>query len=214
MTTAIIFDLDDTLFQEQDFVESSYREIARRLADVHRIDPEEPLKIMTESENAFDSLAQWLETKGFPEDIVWMLNVYRTHFPTITLAPDVAEALLRLRRAGCQMRIMTEGRELTQSNKIKALGLDRLMTLPPLIFTPRERGGEGKNFEVAAAGINAERFVSVGDNPLKDFSQPLSLGWLTVAIADSGRNIHPQDFSTICPHHIISSVADLPAIIL
>ena len=37
------------------------------------------------------------------------------------------------------------------------------------------------------------RYVYVGDNPRKDFLAPNSLGWFTVGIRSSGRNIHPQE---------------------
>lgn len=214
MTTAIIFDLDDTLFTERDFVDSSYREIVRRLAAAYGTDYHEALRVMTGAPDAFDALRLWLKSRGLTENIAWMVEVYRTHMPDISLPESTIDALVKLRGEGCLMRVMTEGRELTQTNKITALGLDSLMTHPPLIFEPRERGGAGKNFEIAAADMHADRYVSVGDNPAKDFARPLELGWLTVAVADRGRNIHPQDFSKIRPHHIVADISELPGILL
>lgn len=211
--TAIIFDLDDTLFAERDFLHSAYREIARRLAGSHGLDYDTLVNLMLTADNAFDSLRDYLADRGLPESIDWMLDVYRTHIPDITLDDAVKDSLLRLRAGGCRMRILTEGRPLTQGNKIEALGLNRIMTHPAVIALPKQHGGPGKSFAAAMDGICASRWVSIGDNPTKDFAEPLRMGWLTVAVADHGFNIHPQDFSTVRPDLIIDSVAELPAII-
>ena len=37
--------------------------------------------------------------------------------------------------------------------------------------------------------------VYIADNPKKDFITPNALGWLTIQVNDSGRNIHPQDIT-------------------
>lgn len=211
--TAIIFDLDDTLFAERDFLHSGYREIARRLAGCHGLDYDTLVSLMLAADNAFDTLRGYLADRGLPEGIDWMLDVYRTHIPDITLDAAVRDSLLTLRARGCRMRILTEGRRLTQGNKIEALGLNSIMTHPPVIAAPRLHGGPGKSFAAAMDGISASRWVSVGDNPAKDFAEPLRMGWLTVAVADHGFNIHTQDFSTVRPHMIIDSVAELPAVI-
>lgn len=208
--TVIVFDLDDTLFQETDYVASAYRAIARLLAAQHGFDSGRLLKVMTEADNAFDAL--YTEIRGV-RNVKWMLDIYRTHFPDITLATDTETALTALRSKGYVMGILTEGRPTTQLNKIKALGLNRFMTLQPGISEPRERGGSGKDFALYTQGLDAKRFVSVGDNPAKDFAQPRSLGWTTIALRDHGRNIHPQDFGICRPDHVIDSLAELPALL-
>lgn len=211
--TAIVFDLDDTLFEECEFLHSGYREIARRLSGAHGLDVGELNGLMLGADNAFDALARRLNALGLPEDVKWMLDVYRTHMPDIKLDDEVRRALEALRRRGCMMRVLTEGRTVTQGNKIRVLGLDELMTHSAIIAPPRERSGSGKSFAQAAADMPAARYVSVGDNPAKDFSEPRSMGWLTVAVADRGRNIHPQDFTLCRPDVVIDSVARLPELL-
>ena len=40
----------------------------------------------------------------------------------------------------------------------------------------------------------ANRYVYVGDNPVKDFVAPNELGWMTVGLKAGVRNIHTQVF--------------------
>lgn len=212
LSTFIIFDLDDTLFAERDYLLSAYREISRRLEREIGFDAARAYEIMTTTNaNAFDALTSAI---GGARDDIWMVDIYRTHIPDIVLAPGVADALATLRCLGYQMGILTEGRSLTQSNKIEALGLRRFMTAGPMIATPRCRGGEGKSFAAYAASNKADRYISVGDNPAKDFAEPNTLGWPTIAIRDRGFNIHPQNFDAVAPgsrpRHIIDSVDQLP----
>lgn len=224
----IIFDLDDTLYPEADFVSSARREIARQLSSRHSIPAKMLLDTMehpAEGENAFDTLRRFLVAvcpPGEAEDIPWMVDVYRRHDPDIRLEPDVRAALEELLADGkTSTGIITRGRLHTQTNKIKALGLERYMTLPVAICAVANAGGhiettKDRWFRLYDT-FEADVKISVGDNPDFDFAEPNRLGWITVAVADSGRNIHPQDFGTcpeVCrPAHVIGSVAELPSLL-
>lgn len=68
----VIFDLDDTLYAEMEFVRSAYREIARK----HGRELLGPMLDAPSPREAFDST-------GLP--IGELLPIYRNHFPDIRL---------------------------------------------------------------------------------------------------------------------------------
>ncbi|MCD8181749.1 MAG: HAD family hydrolase [Bacteroides sp.] len=56
------------------------------------------------------------------------LYKYRMHFPIISLSEGVENSLKKMRQAGFILGIVTDGRNITQSNKIKALGLEQYIS--------------------------------------------------------------------------------------
>ncbi len=179
----VVFDLDDTLFQEMDFVRSAYRAIAR-------IFGKEYLPGMLHSgspREAFDST-------GLPIDV--LLEIYRNHVPDVRLPWMSLYLLASLKNAGHTLGLITDGREVTQRNKIAALGLDRYIA-KDMIFISGVYG-EGKITGKAMREIMernpGERYMYVGDNPEKDFVRANEYGWTTVGLIDSGNNVQHYNF--------------------
>lgn len=195
--TGFIFDLDDTLFDEADFLISSFTAIASELARLYPgiVDPDRVRDILTGAHgNPFDVLRAWLPDE-VTQDQIWMRDIYRTHIPSISLLPGARQVLDTLKGYGAPVGIITDGRTVTQTNKIKALGLDSI--IPPAHILISEATGADKStpvpFELMEHVIpGMDRYVYFGDNPAKDIIAPRSRGWLTVQVIDRGRNIHPQ----------------------
>ncbi|MCH5327165.1 MAG: HAD family hydrolase [Duncaniella sp.] len=194
----IAFDLDDTLFFEIDFVRSAYQTIAKRYGG-HLLAG--MLSALTPAD-AFDST-------GIP--IEELLSIYRTHFPDIRLPWQSLYTLSVLRRQGHKLALITDGRELTQRNKIEALGLGRFFE-PSNVFISESFGHlktDGEAFRALMSSYPGEIYMYIGDNPAKDIAAPRSLGWTTVCIRDSGQNVHRQDFTLLSPDYILPSVLNL-----
>ena len=64
----IIFDLDDTLYKEVDFVMSAYHHIDRLLVAEHDTKPGKAFRILRDGfkagVNPFDTLSAWLDKEG------------------------------------------------------------------------------------------------------------------------------------------------------
>ena len=185
----VIFDLDDTLYPEMEFVRSAYRAVARRYGS-HLLGP--MLAALTPRE-AFDST-------GLP--IGEVLELYRGHEPDIRLPWQSLYVLHGLACSGHVLGLVTDGRSLTQRHKIEALGLARFMRLD-LMLISEEIGAEklsGEAFRIIMerTGGNGP-YVYVGDNPEKDFVAPNRLGWLTVGYkrGGNGENISPYDADSV-----------------
>ncbi|WP_289299852.1 HAD family hydrolase [Duncaniella muris] len=185
----IVFDLDDTLYPEMEFVRSAYRTIARRYgrgllpAMLAAADPRE----------AFDST-------GLPVSDV--IGLYRNHNPDIRLPWMSLYVLSCLARTGHTLGLVTDGRSVTQRHKIEALGLARFIS-PDLIMISEEVGEEKVSGRAFRSIMNRTEgrgaYVYVGDNPAKDFIAPNRLGWTTVGFrrGGNGENItqaDPADF--------------------
>lgn len=199
-----IFDLDDTLYKEIDFLYSAYREIARRVEPEFSLKGIYPfmLKAYKEKMNVFSLLIQ---TYGLPLETTDLLTVYRSHWPDIRLEPETPEILEVLKR-DFTLGMITDGRSLTQRNKFQALGLERFIKNDDLIISEEfgsEKPSEG-NFLFFRNKYTDADFVYVGDNLQKDFITPKKLGWETVCLLDDGRNIRQQDFS--CPEEYLPDV--------
>lgn len=199
----VCFDLDDTLYKEIDFLKSGYRKVAELVEKRYGIDAwtayDQMMVWYLRRENAFAKLN---EKYGINNPIEDYLNVYRYHHPSLTLPQDVKGVLTTLKEAGCELGVITDGREITQKQKIEALGLSEWIC-PDLVminedkkyFKPNHWSFDRMMLQCYEKYPNSElAFYYVGDNPAKDFLAPNELGWTTVCLLDDGRNIHKQDF--------------------
>lgn len=216
----IVFDLDDTLFKERDFVDSAFRNISTYLSDKYGIESSIIYNAMKfNGGNPFDSLLETLSAAGLniEEDIAWLVDRYRTHFPDISLNEETAAVLETIIKHGDSIAIITDGRINTQSNKIEALGLNRFLN--PVNISISEAIGADKNsafpFErIMSLNPDADSFTYVADNITKDFLWPNRLGWSTVMLLDpKGVNIHHQPTGELphdyLPHHRITTISEL-----
>ena len=122
----IVFDLDDTLLDELDYVRSGLRHTANVLAEKFRWDPEDTERQLIESlavsrSNIFDRV---LAQKGVLSDelIQFCVETYRTHWPSIRLSNKI-KRLLKSAAMDYSLYIVTDGHAGVQNTKLEALGL-------------------------------------------------------------------------------------------
>lgn len=187
---AVIFDLDDTLYPEQSFVFSGYRAVAEAFRTQFG-DPDETVAELTrifhsqDRRLAFNAL---FELRGQPADreaVQAMIDLYRSHPPTISLYDDAEAALTRL-RTHFKLGIITDGAAVMQETKVAALSLRTRVDV--VVLTDELGPGFGKPhlraFELMAERLAIEptSCVYVADNAAKDFVAPNALGWMTIRI--------------------------------
>lgn len=191
----VIFDLDDTLYKEIDYLRSAYRFISERIAASDSC-PEDIYQYMLDryinGEDVFGAVQNHYSTaRTKSEMLVW----YRTHIPDIRLTEDTKSLLNFLKEKEVITGILTDGRSHTQRNKIEALGLkefivDRDILISEEFGSEKPSADNYRYFELEHPTVN--NFIYVGDNPNKDFLSPNRLGWLTIGLRDKGDNIHNQ----------------------
>lgn len=195
----VVFDLDDTLYKEMDFVRSAYRYISRQVSrqicgkddDGHaRAVYDFMWGVFRSGGLSFESAN---EKYGLDIPVSQYLHWYRTHPIEIELREDAAGLISRLAEHEVPIGIITDGRSLTQRNKINSLGLDRYVK-PEDVVVSEEIGSEKpnpRNYEHFMQRYSGRRYIYVGDNPKKDFIAPNALGWQTFGIIGDEENIHP-----------------------
>lgn len=206
-----IFDLDDTLFEEIDFLRSAYRQIATNLStEVGKDIYDEMLDRYRNKENVFAWIVSQFGNTIPNLTLESLLDAYRHHLPDIKLSNEIGDFLTQLKGRNIKIGLITDGRSITQRNKLKALGIENIFSE---IVVSEEFGSakpDKRNFIHFEEKFPGSEFYFIGDNTAKDFIVPIELGWTTICIKDRGNNIHPQRFDTnSCPEHIISSFKDI-----
>lgn len=169
----VIFDLDDTLYSEKEYVKSGYKAVSDYLGGGYE---EKLWQFFETGKPAIDEL---LKELGREDEKAEVLKVYRSHKPDIHLYPAVAEMIAKLKENGTKVGIITDGRPEGQRNKLEALGLD----IDDVIITDELGGIQFRKpcdiaFRILLTRwrINPADVVYVGDNPTKDFQAPQQLG--------------------------------------
>jgi putative hydrolase of the HAD superfamily len=210
--TFVVFDLDDTLYLERDFVLSGYRAVGIYARDQHGIENLEPacrtVFASGERRRVFDKAL--LSLGAMPErDLVQdLVRIYREHTPAIALQADADRAL---RRFSGRCALISDGPAKTQAAKVAALGLNE--RLSPIVLTGTLGIGAGKPAPLAfemladATGLSGADLVYVADNPVKDFVSPRRMGWQTVMIARKMRvHLSPPPTTDHAAAHRITSL--------
>jgi putative hydrolase of the HAD superfamily len=202
-----VFDLDDTLYPECEYVRSCFFWIAPRLGAAECFD--ELWRRFGARER--DPIGAVAAARGVSADeTAALVAQMRAHAPDIAL-DDGAEALIgALRSAGRKFSIVTNGRAATQRAKIAALGVEDAAA----IIISDEFGAEKPEVSLFRAVERvhlARRHLFVGDNPAIDFGGPSALGWNTAML--ERRNGVPRDPVALSPaqraERVIASLADL-----
>lgn len=190
----VVFDLDDTLYAEVTYVKSAFAFFGQLVAEAYGV------------ENGTARLWQLFKT-GIPSPIqtYWSecdfpaaaladcIAAMRAHRPCIALHEGARELIANLQGRGIIWSILTDGRSLTQRQKINALLLGEIAGA---IYISEERAvgkpDVGAYLQIERDFPEAKRYLYVGDNPAKDFVAANGLGWMTVMLRDSGENLHTQ----------------------
>lgn len=212
----IVFDLDDTLYKEIDFLKSAYREIASRLEIRFGIKGilEKMWMDYLAGKNVFNVLIQHPDIQVTQEDL---LTIYQNHYPVITLTEEIKQTLVFFKEKGVSLGLLTDGRSVSQRNKIHGLHLSYFIDEQDVVIS-EEFGSEKpaiRNYKYFEYRHPDCEFIYVGDNVGKDFIAPNQLGWTTICLLDNGMNIHQQDFSLskdYLPAYRIKSIVDLIAL--
>lgn len=215
----IVFDLDDTLYLERDFVRSGYEACDDWL--LHKIGIAglaQCCQSMFEAgqrTQIFDHALLALMPNGKQDLVADLVSIYRNHRPTICLQED-ASRFLSAALPTYRMALITDGPLQTQMNKVEALALKPFFERT--IFTDFWGSSYCKPHPRAFlaiqqwAQVDPSRLVYVADNPTKDFVAPRRLGWLTIRVKRAERIHHlPAPTAEHEAHLLVDSLDQLAA---
>ncbi len=224
MITTVIFDLDDTLYDEIDFCRSGFRAVAEFVTTMSsRCSADAVFETIwavftTQSRSStFDTALARLGMPTDPALIGRLVEVYRMHTPAITL-PDESRSVLEKLQGRYTLALLTDGYLPTQQFKVQALGIERCFKA--IVYT-EELGRDcwkpsPVGFQKLLATLNARpgQAAYVADNEAKDFIAPNHLGMLSIQVRRSQRLHHgPAPTPEAVPKHTIDTIGNLVKIL-
>jgi putative hydrolase of the HAD superfamily len=219
----VVFDIDDTLYLERDYVRSGFDHVAQLV----RPSQDERDEIASSLWQAFldgtrgDTFDRLLRERPRLADVqvADLVRAYRHHEPAITLAPEVPQVVEHLQRRGLRLGVLSDGPIDSQRAKARALGLDRWFK--PVLLTEDRGTAFHKPADLGFREIGAiwalppESLAYVADNPRKDFAGPNRLGWATIRLRFPGQLRYAVEPASLAetPDEEIASLQELLAIL-
>lgn len=189
--TVFVFDLDDTLYSERRYELSGITAVWYKLSEINpEISKIISLELLIKNREKWVELILEIKPKNFTLSRDLLLEIYRNHFPTIELYEDSCQLLSFLVENKAKLAMITDGRSLSQRQKLKALNIEHLFN--PLKIS--EETGYPKPYSESYLAIESQfpghQYLYVADNPKKDFVTPNKLGWMTYGLKERVHNVH------------------------
>lgn len=191
MIKAVVFDLDDTLISEYEYIQSGFRVIANFLSEKYQLSSEDAFSILMNlfqenPKNVFNRMLEFYQIKYTMEDIKELIFLYRNHLPNISLYDDAKFILEHLSERNLKLGLITDGYKETQRNKLESLNINHYFNS---IIVTDELGREfwkphAKPYQLVKDELEVEfdEMIYIGDNLSKDFITAKQLGMKTIHI--------------------------------
>ena len=176
---AVIFDLDDTLYEHAQFVRGAYRDVARVFAEETGLSA---AMFVSEAWPQYERhgsrdnriFSRVLEKHGVYSRMLeaMLVAAYRAHNPSLRLYPGVMKGFQDLRANGLRIALLADGRPEVQHRKMHALGLwdafDATVITGELGMSFAKPNPGGFNTVLKKLKLQAREAVMIGDDPLTD----------------------------------------------
>lgn len=190
---AVLFDLDDTLYAERQFVDGGFRAVAGFLADrsgrteAVLVDRLWDLHARDGRGRLFDTLLAELGLGDDPDLVLACLLVYRNHRPQLEPFTGLEPLLDALRGAGIRTGVVSDGNAAVQARKLAGLGsiADRFdVVVMTDLLGPGRAKPSPVPFRVACRLLDVppSATIYVGNDPRKDFAGARDAGLATIRI--------------------------------
>jgi putative hydrolase of the HAD superfamily len=221
---AVVFDLDDTLYPERDYVLSGFRAVARLCGSELGIAAEQAFAelgaLFAQGVRA-DTFNRWLAMHERTETtlVPRLVEVYRQHDPTIRPFPEIPALLARL-RPRYRIGLLSDGYLGVQRRKFAALGCGG--SFDAVVFSDTWGRSAWKpsaipyQEAVRLLGVPARATVYVADNPRKDFLGARRSGMQSIRLRlpEGEYSALEPETAEHAPDHTVTSLAELGTILL
>ena len=224
MITTVVFDLDDTLYDEIEYCKSGFSAVAKFLAERPGAPAAESIfnalwEQFTSGNRTkvFNAALDELEISYDDKRIRELVNVYRSHIPDIKLPRESREVLCELGEK-YTLALLTDGFLPAQKLKVQSLGIEKYFNC--IVYT-EQLGREfwkpsPAGFEkiIKILDVRPENMVYIADNEKKDFIAPNKLGFFTVQLIRPARiHVSISTESGDKAQLVIHKISQLPALL-
>ena len=219
MVKAVVFDLDDTLYMEEEFVEHGLKNAANVAETVYGIaNANEKIRTLYQESkvNVFDRVVKAEKIKDEESAVAGLVKAYRNSEPkSLHCNSGVLDLLKTLKKMGMRTGIITDGIANVQKSKIKALGIREY--IDEIVITDELGGVQCRKpnpigFERMLKGLDVkpQEMVYIGDNPNKDFGIKKYLPIVTVRVdVVNGIYRDSEYLYGIKPDIVVKSIGDI-----
>ena len=219
MVKAVVFDLDDTLYMENEFVEYGLKNAANVAETVYGIvNANEKIRSLYQESkvNVFDRLVNAEKIKDKEIAVAGLVKAYRNCEPkSLRCNPGVLDLLKTLKKKEMHMGIITDGFADVQKSKIKALGIQEY--IDEIVITDELGGVQCRKpnpigFEkmLKMLDVKPQEMVYIGDNPNKDFAIKKYLPIITARVdVPNGIYRNSEYLYGIKPDIIVKQIGDI-----
>jgi putative hydrolase of the HAD superfamily len=189
MISALLLDLDDTLYDEASYAMSGFAVVAGRIAALSGAARASVLETLVAIERRdgrgkiFDAALAAHGIEPDPTLVGRLVTAYRMHRPEIDLLPGVRRLLTRL-GSRYRLAIVTDGLPAMQRRKIAALDLEP--AVDDVVYTWELHAPKpdptGYLRALDRLGVAPERAVVVGDNPRHDMVAARAIGARSIRV--------------------------------
>lgn len=222
MIKAVIFDLDDTLYDEMQFVKGGLKKAALHISKIYKVNREKTyrlfIKILHDHGRGkiFDLALSGLGLPVNRQILDKLVSVYRYNDAKLRPFKETIPILFYLRHKGYKVALLTDGNSRVQRHKVRMLGIEPFFDC--LVYSR----WHGIDFEkpnqliykkcLKKMGLEPYDAIYVGDNPSKDFIGAKELGIRTLMLKNKRRNT-ARITGGYEAEYIVSSLGGIPAVI-
>jgi putative hydrolase of the HAD superfamily len=224
MIKTIIFDLDDTLYNEIDYCRSGFRAVADFLNEKNpKVGSEQIFNELWRQfekgnhSQTFNTAMVELRISYDIDLIKELVHIYREHNPDITL-PQESKEVLETLKDKYTLALLSDGFLPAQKLKVQSLRIGAYFSV--MVFT-EELGRQywkpspvGYQKILDTLKIEASQAVYVSDNPAKDFLAPNQLGMTSIQLLNpDGVHKNEPETEDAAAKHKINSLTELLALL-
>ncbi|MBI4895176.1 MAG: HAD-IA family hydrolase [Candidatus Aenigmarchaeota archaeon] len=186
---AVIFDLDNTLYDHSKYLLGAFRDVSKYLSHKHSLNQRHVYKVLVSIwkkntsmyPRVFNDLLDQLSIK---EDVINLVNIFNAHVCNIAPYKDVRLLIKKLKKQKFLLGLITDGTVDRQKRKLSALKLQNSFDV--IIFT-KEIGHPKPSHKpflqaLYKLGVKPENTFYIGDNPIVDFEGSKKVGMHTIRL--------------------------------
>ena len=189
MIKLILFDLDDTLYNYNEYVKSGFKAVTSYAVEKYGINPDDFYAFLNilhkkyKEKEIFSHVINYFSLD--PSTIIEFISVFRTHKPNINLFKGYREILENLKTT-YKLALLTDGDVEVQNKKIDALRIRKIFN--KIFFTEKFPSNKQKPspfcFTIIADvfKVRPNEIVYIADNPFLDFIGAKKAGVYTLRV--------------------------------